>query len=234
MGSMHSPLSFDYLKKEFQNAENAYDQARPISCPVCAKMIVMSSILVHFYFDHSKVLKLSLSKSTRQHIVIKASDISLETKCIAVLLLADGKSSTGNIQQKPINNKLHAFLMAAKMSTWSPLNSNVGVLKDKCIMDQVHENQSKLPNIRSRFEENDVILFWTCKTHNHELICNVKLSRKDKKLSFSYTGEAIDIREKQDAKNIYRNIECLVLRGGAANKLLDKEDQLNVFVRYLR
>lgn len=62
----------------------------------------------------------------------------------------------------------------------------------------------------------------------------VKVARKDKKLSFSYTGEAIHIREKQDASNVHQHAECLIIRGEVVNNLLDTDDQMHVFVRCLR
>lgn len=61
---------------------------RPVTCPltVCRKMIARDFILQHFYFDHSKIPRITLNTQPQRNF-LNASLFTENTSCYAVLLL---------------------------------------------------------------------------------------------------------------------------------------------------
>ncbi|XP_037299527.1 uncharacterized protein LOC115451016 [Manduca sexta] len=215
-GSTSSIDSTSIYKNEtiYKGLENNVTIARPVKCPVttCSKMIAVDSTMQHFYFDHSKVANITLKPRKTQRIIQKSCTFTKDTQCICTFK-----------HQNISGAEYHLLLMCAtKYMNVKKTTDEINISITKKYNDT--QGKSKI------FESDEILLLWLCKIDNNAHSYKIALSTKDKLLSYSFAGVPINIRDSQDADTVYDKSNCLIVRGVAANRLLDNHNQFNIFV----
>ncbi|RVE52463.1 hypothetical protein evm_002857 [Chilo suppressalis] len=207
--------------------QNCQLTQRPLSCPVCEKIIAVESVLQHFVFDHSKVSRYLLKLQATHRTRIKISDLGEGIKCLSVILLNAGEGT----------NSCPLLLMTSPVNIVS--SKNTVISKKSINRNQDPKVNKSLPCLKdhevSEYEiGNDIhLLVWLCKITDTEVIYKVTLSREDKKMCFSYTGNAVHIRSTLNSMDIYHKSDCLIIRKAAVKKLVNEQDQILVSVKVI-
>ncbi|KAJ0179777.1 hypothetical protein K1T71_004368 [Dendrolimus kikuchii] len=232
---------------------------RPIFCPItrCAKVLTPDSILQHFCFEHSKVPKIQLEIKKSHYMIISTSNLRPEIVCLAMFLKQDGKRSTKlhKAYSTPsiaslcrYDNIDPLFLMASKISITKKIpadgskqsNGNIEILDD--FLELQKNEKINICNIKRKsnqndckeallFNEDEVLLLWVSEVNYLPKTYKITVSSDNRKYSHSYTGNSIQIKDKNDAFSIYKRGECLAVNGTAVNKLLNAEMSMKVILK---
>ncbi|XP_026328883.1 uncharacterized protein LOC113236886 [Hyposmocoma kahamanoa] len=212
---------------------------RPVTCPIleCSKMIAMDSVMLHFHFDHSKVPRQTLVSGSPSRLLVNTCNIGTKTQCLTVFLLCDNFQGlpTNNVQSVVLNETYAdcnaILLMGARMQDPTELayTSSSVVIKKNDPSQEIDNKQVA----KERFENNELLLLWLCQLENNANTYSITLLKSNKKVGHSYIGEAVHIRDQQTTLNMYQRCDCLILRGPAANRLLDKKNHFLVLVNIL-
>ncbi|KAJ2938286.1 hypothetical protein O0L34_g17634 [Tuta absoluta] len=227
----------------------------PVQCPVeaCKKMIALDSVMLHFYFDHSKVPRMTLSSNAARRIHLKSSNLSAEAQCLCIFSLQEDK----NVFSKVSAGEVHSsecksiLLMGAKLqleklkhhdekSSTMPISVRNITTQTELQQNDIAKNSTncikKCETYRAtaqiEFDNNEILLLWLCKQDDNTDSYSISVLSRDKQ-GFSYIGGAIHIRNEQSPADMFRRADCLMVPGTALNRLLDEQNHICVVVNFL-
>ncbi|XP_048484893.1 uncharacterized protein LOC105391850 isoform X2 [Plutella xylostella] len=208
-----APFRYDLssiLKKHKKN-EEPKPVSRPVSCPVqeCAKVIARNNVLLHFCYDHAKIPRLyNLNTTTETRILhVKITEFIEKSRCYAVVLPTTNSNTFTN------DNNQHT--------------------ESSFILNNSYNNHSPLLLMGATFSKTVRNLTQTEGNNRTSSSKSVTVISEDKRIGHSYIGQAIHIKEPQDAFSIYDRAECLVILSGAINKIINEQCQLQIIINIL-
>ncbi|KAI5645258.1 hypothetical protein NE865_02806 [Phthorimaea operculella] len=227
----------------------------PVQCPVeaCNKMIALDSVMLHFYFDHSKVPRMTLCKKEARRIYVKSSSLCSEAQCLCIFSLQE-HTDAKEVQSSDCKSIL---LMGAKIqmeklklrdekSSTMPISVRDITTQtelqrsDTAKKSIIHNNTNCIKKCepyrkiaQTEFDNNEILLLWLCKQDDSTDSYSISVLSRDKKRGFSYIGEAIHIRNEQSPADMFQKADCLMVPGAALNRLLDEKNHICVVVNIL-
>ncbi|XP_073951587.1 uncharacterized protein isoform X1 [Choristoneura fumiferana] len=230
---------------------------RPVTCPltVCRKMIARDFILQHFYFDHSKVPRITLNSQPHRNF-LNASLFSENTSCYAVFLLTTEQICASLLHTTDAGILLNGgyknvsfLLMGVRMPCIStetimkphgsdsasitlPLMENKAIKMEssKIYLNPAitTEEPDKCDSEKNILNKNNAIMLWICKIGDKAYYYTISVSRADMKLGYSFTGETMKIED--SPIEIFDQMECLLIQENSLKKLVNEQNELEISV----